>query len=532
MKHMSDYPKNKRRMIRLALLLVSAVLEGLTLLFAELGLLSWIALVPFALALIDICEDASVRRRGLWAYGFFFFLAFFAVNFHWFIAMYPLDYIGGMTPLGAIGVVVAGCLGLAALQASGAAFLFVLFGEVYRTSFAKEHRWSIPVLAGGLWAILEWTQTLTWMGVPWARLAISQTKLLPLVQTASLFGCCFITFLIVCVNFSIACAFIFADKKKLFSILAAGVFIANASLGSVIYFMPEESQDSISVAAIQGNVTSQQRWTSELVANSIESHIELTRAAAEQGARVIVWPETMIPYGIAQNSSLGIRLSTLAKEYDVTLLIGAYSYDENGSPMNSIYTIFPDGSFSDTMYSKRHMVPFGEYVPLRDLLEFIFPPLTELTPLKDDMIAGKDSAIIEHSGIGFGSLICFDSIYDELSRESVLDGAEVLAISTNDSWFDGSAALDMHNAQSILRAIENCRYVIRAANTGISSLINTKGEIVSSLSAGTEGSLGGTLTANSQKTLYTYIGNSFVYLCILTYIVIIIAEKSKLIRRT
>jgi apolipoprotein N-acyltransferase len=143
------------------------------------------------------------------------------------------------------------------------------------------------------------------------------------------------------------------------------------------------------------------------------------------------------------------------------------------------------------------------------------------------MIAGDDTAIIEHSGIGFGSLICFDSIYDELSRESVLDGAEVLAISTNDSWFDGSAALDMHNAQSILRAVENQRYVIRAANTGISSIINTKGEIVSSLEADTEGILCGVLVANSRMTLYTYIGNCFVYLCILTYIAIVVAEKTK-----
>ena len=177
------------------------------------------------------------------------------------------------------------------------------------------------------------------------------------------------------------------------------------------------------------------------------------------------------------------------------------------------------------MYSKRHLVPFGEFVPLRDVFEILIPPLTELSMISSDLGEGVSAQVFELDETNIGSLICFDSIYDELARDSVRSGAKILAVSTNDSWFLDSAALDMHNAQAKLRAIENRRYVVRSANTGISSIISPRGEEMSSV----ERLVGGQITAEvysvESKTLFTHIGNLFVYLCIAVIVIWIAGEK-------
>jgi apolipoprotein N-acyltransferase len=118
---------------------------------------------------------------------------------------------------------------------------------------------------------------------------------------------------------------------------------------------------------------------------------------------------------------------------------------------------------------------------------------------------------MDAGGIGLGCLICFDSIYEQLTYESVRDGAEIICLSTNDSWFSDSAALYMHNAQAQLRAIENRRYVARAANTGISTVINSRGEVIGELGPLVDGRVTATAYANDSMSLCTVIGNGFVY---------------------
>jgi apolipoprotein N-acyltransferase len=151
---------------------------------------------------------------------------------------------------------------------------------------------------------------------------------------------------------------------------------------------------------------------------------------------------------------------------------------------------------------------------MRDLFELLIPQLTDLSMRDEDLTPGVGANVIELEEASIGSLICFDSIYDELARDSVRSGAEILTISTNDSWFVDSAALDMHNAQAKLRAIENRRYVVRAANTGISSMITPTGEVISSLDALEGGELTEEMGCREELTLYTRVGNLFVYLCI------------------
>ena len=140
-------------------------------------------------------------------------------------------------------------------------------------------------------------------------------------------------------------------------------------------------------------------------------------------------------------------------------------------------------------------------------------------------MAGEGAQLMNVSGLNVGSLICFDSIYEGLTLESVREGADVIFLSTNDSWFTDSAALDMHNSQARLRAVESGRYIVRAANTGISSIITPKGEIVERLGALEEGYIMGDVYARDSRTLYSYIGNIFIYILIVCFLSLIIYEQ-------
>ena len=504
--------KIKTRMIRFALLALGAILTGLTLVITELGIIEWVSLVPSALAIVSVCRDKTVRRRGIYGYGFFFFMCFYLVNYHWFVNLYPLDFVGGITKPAAVAVVLSGWVGLSVLQSLTGGLVFVLFGECVRGDTAKRFAPIGALIAGGLWAIFEWSQTLGWIGVPWGRLAIGQTHWLLGVQSASLFGSCFVTFLIVTVNFLIAYAIIDQPKRKLFSLLAAAIFLANTLLGAVIYASDTDEEDSINIAVVQGNISSQEKWSSELEQFNLKVYEEYTAAeAAEQGADIVVWPESALVNDVNVYRAF---LGRLARENEVTILVGAFTADEAQNDYNSIVAVLPDGSYHDTVYSKRHLVPFGEYVPMRAVFEVLIPPLTQISMLEEDLMPGEGAQIMYLDGVGIGAMICFDSIYDELARDSVLSGADVLAISTNDSWFLDSAALDMHYAQAKLRAIENNRYVVRAANTGISGFITPTGESIDMLGVNERGQITAKVYLKDGNTLYTIVGNSFVYMCI------------------
>ena len=142
----------------------------------------------------------------------------------------------------------------------------------------------------------------------------------------------------------------------------------------------------------------------------------------------------------------------------------------------------------------------------------VVPPLNELTIIGDDLAAGEGAQLIETEYGKIGLIICFDSIYEALSRESAASGAQVLFVSTNDSWFGDSSAVYEHNSHSILRAVENGKYVVRAANTGISSVITPTGEVVSTLDPMVKGYLSEEIVMIPSSTLYSNTGDVIVYI--------------------
>ena len=283
--------------------------------------------------------------------------------------------------------------------------------------------------------------------------------------------------------------------------------------GTLLWFAnaPAQEQQTVRIAAIQGNIGSADKWDMS-AAQCWDIYIGMTEEAAQDGAELIIWPETAVPIVLKNKASYCEELSELAQEYGVSVMVGAFTAGEGGS-YNSILTMQPDGSFSDTVYSKRHLVPFGEYVPMKDVIMTLVPALGELSRFVDGLLPGESANVVSTEQGRVGSLICFDSIYEELALDSVRNGAQLLAISTNDSWFFDSAAVHMHSAQAQLRAIETGRCVLRSANTGISSVISARGEILDTLPALCDGVLIGEVALQDNTTLYTRTGNLLVYLC-------------------
>lgn len=501
---------------RWPLLLTGALLLGFSVIFPQIGLVEWVALVPALPVIFDLVADPTVKLRRLFGIGFLFFLSYLLVTFHWFLYMYPLDFAGMSRPASALVVSVA-WIGLSMFQAIGAALIFPLMAVAVRGKWLSRHSILHPILFAAMWTSLEWWWAHSgWSGVPWSRLALGQAHILPAMQSAFFFGSYAISFLILAVNGLIAHLLLHPNRRVLCGALAAGLFFGNLGVGALRLATHREEGRTIKAAAIQGNKSSLEHWSFGTVDDVMDTYANLTREAVAAGAELVVWPETSIPMNIDRDSSVYDYVTSLAYECRVPILAGLLTQVKEGSTQdyNSIVAVLPDGTVHKTVYNKRNPVPFGEFVPFRRLVTTLIPPLAGINTLDSDIPAGEDSEVFDLSFGNVGPLICFDSIYEQNAVDSVRNGCEVLAVSTNDSWFRDSRGVWMHHAQSQLRAIETGRYVVRSANTGVSSIITPTGEVTESLGALITGYVLDEVTLCRNITPYMVMGNVFVYLCI------------------
>ena len=502
---------------------VSGVIMALPLVYSALGILQWLAFIPTALCLYIFADDVKIKLRKLYLLGISYFMPFYVVVFHWFYFMHPMDF-AGLSGAQSIFVVTLATFGMAALQTVAAALIFPIFAWLSRGIFLRRAPMIKPFLIAAMFTVNEWWQTLGWWGVPWGRLALGQVDYRVIIQPASAFGSYFVSFVILAVNLLIAYALINIKSARLVTYICAGAMTLHCVLGGVLLYLNSQNDESrkIRVSAAQDTVTNEEKWSNSSAElnylYTIGKYEELTVAAAQSGARIVVWPETVLPYEFfLDNYGMVDDVSRIARENNVTILFSTFTAVDGDSEANGLYNsivqVNPDGSYGDSVYAKQHLVPFGEFLPMAWLIEPIIPSLAELAQT-DNIQQGTDSVVFETSEGKIGGLICFDSIYESLALDSVRNGAEMLSVSTNDAWFKKSAALNMHYSQSRLRAIECGRYVIRSANTGISAVISPTGEVLELCGAGEVGHATADAYFRTERTLYSYIGNVFVYLLI------------------
>ncbi|MBQ9806217.1 MAG: apolipoprotein N-acyltransferase [Clostridia bacterium] len=489
-------------------LLLGAALTAVPVIFPIFGALQWVASIPMLIGLYRLFDTEKCKLWKAYRYGFLTVYVYYFFIYHWFVNLYPLDFVG-LDSGASIVVVAAGWFGLPLLQAVLGGFIFLLYALIQRSGLFERISLLRPFVFASLWTVFEYSSTIGWTGVPWGRIALGQVECLPMLQSASLFGSYFIGWLLMAVNGLIAYWLLYRTKALVCGIVAGALLLSNLTFGLVALAIPEDpNAKTATVAVIQGNISSHDKWNGS--ASAREIYAELIRDAADEGAELVLLPETAFPTRLTGENRKFV--SRIARECQIYLVVGAFASDAEMNEYNALYMVDPEGEISDTVYAKRHLVPFGEYVPMRAVTELLIAPLADLN-LGSDLTEGTDTALFDTPWGKLGSLICFDSIYEQLTVDTARDGAELILLSTNDSWFRDSKAVYQHLSHAQLRAVESGRDIIRSANTGISAIISADGSAEQTIEPLVKGYAVGTVTLRTQKTLYTVIGNLFVFLC-------------------
>lgn len=431
----------------------------------DLGFLGFFCWVP----LMMVVGRGSAKRA--------FYLSAFAALFHFTISQYwlytAINHFGGLSP--ALSILVLGLLILV---------LSAYFGLIFLLSQWVCLRLSLPLLwvRPIIWVGIEYLRHLGPMGgYPWSQLGYTQGGFLTFMQSADLWGAYGITFLLVLANELLANllnrqalgSLAASNRSKLFASfllfanLAYGLWVFNQALPTPI--------ETLSTGIVQGNVAQEDKWQRGKARQIFQTYVEGTRTLVEKGAKLILWPEASMPMTLAYNRS---PLSIDFGNGQSDLIFGAVTR-EASAPLarrnfvfNSALLLNHDGEILE-YYHKRQLVPFGEYVPYKDLLFFA----KKLTAEVGDLQAGAEYRPIRYGSHWFGILICYEDIFPYIARKMVSMGANVLINLTNDAWYGISSAPHQHLVYGQMRSIENRRASIRAANTGISSQINIRGEI-------------------------------------------------------
>ena len=516
---------------KLFLLPLGGILTALCLVFPTAGFLQWVTMTPALVWLFAaVRRGRKLRYRAFYGAGVRYLLPFYLTIYQWFFYRYPMEF-AGVSPSAAMALVMTCWIGLSLLQTVFSALIFPLFSYLSRTRLLCRVPVLLPLLFAVQYTVSEWGQTFTWLGVPWARLALGQIEMGVFANSAALFGSYFITLCLVLCNGLVAYVLLCREKWRFCAVGVAAVLTLALGAGALGYAVAApESGEPIVVAAVQGNIGSSQKWSSSSNTKTVEIYTRYTAEAVASGAELIVFPETFLPYTLTEENWIGEFVRGLATEYQVTIMCGAL-HREGGERYNGVFTFYPDGSMDSTVYTKRHLVPFGEYVPWRPVIETLLPILSDINMLSDDFAAGKDSALIETPFGKVGGLICFDSIYERLTLDSVRDGAELLVLPTNDSWFTDSAAVYMHSSQARLRAIESGRWIVRSADTGISSIIDPRGEAHDELAPLVDGVSIATAYVSDARTVYSYIGNTLIYLLVAALVALPASEVWLFVKR-
>ncbi|MBF0532815.1 MAG: apolipoprotein N-acyltransferase [Candidatus Omnitrophica bacterium] len=445
------------------LTIVSAVLLIFAFPCTDWWRLAWVGFVPL-LFVID-------GKKPSQAFGLAYLcgLIFFFGTLYWFWHVTLL----GMILLVMYFAVYFGCFGALAVRFGGRSILSRIF--------------ILPIF----WVSLELIRSRLFTGFDWVSLGHSQYKIFYLIQIADLTGVFGISFLVMMGNVlvkEIISGGIHKNTRGLGwpVVIFAGIFMAVFFYGRPHSVMTRLSS-SVIVSVVQPQIKQTLKWVEATWPDILRELKLLTLKAAADRPGLIVWPETAFP-GILEKSAAGDfrdpgqwidEVRAIARAVHVPLLFGAV-IEEDGRYFNAALLMDEQGNIKE-VYRKRHLVAFGEYVPLRRF----WPALAKFVPI-EDFTSGKNWTVFslgdpQYPRLRFSSLICFEDTVARVTRQFVLSDADVLINMTNDAWFGRSKAMFLHLQSAVFRAVENRKPLIRAANTGVSAFIADDGSIEETL---------------------------------------------------
>jgi apolipoprotein N-acyltransferase len=473
---------------------------------------AWIALTPLLVALARLPAGPRPYRRAF-ALGLLTGAIYFAGTLYWLVET--------MTTFG----------GLPTLVAVFAAFLLVAYLSLFPAAFAVittrlrralGSTWAV-MLSPAAWVATELGRQYVWDGFPWELLGYSQVNTLPIVQIASVVGVYGVSGVLALGSAAAAMILVAPGRGRWVAPLGVAALVAACALWGQARMNANTlvaGGTAIRVAVLQGNIAQEDKWNPALADNITNRYLTMTREALQQGATFILWPESSTPFYFEEDLIRGSAIRRLAREAGATLLVGSDQVEpiRQAPPLvaaagaeprtyNAAFLVKPDGS-TGAVYRKMHLVPFGEYVPLKRLLFFvgtIVEAVSDFTP--------GDVPVLLPIGDHFASTaICYEVIYASLIRQFVVDGSQLLTTITNDAWYGRTSAPYQHWDQAAMRAIENGRYLARAANTGISGFIDPYGRVIAKSDMFTQALLVRDLKFTEAKTIYTRMGDVVAWL--------------------
>jgi len=501
---------------------IGVVCSGLLLTasFPNLGspLIAWFALVPL-MAVLGNCSPLDSLR-----WGYLCGIIHFLTLIYWII---PCLKTYGMLPL---------YLSLIIL------ILFAAYLALFIAGFAAAVNWAckdarvLLFIAPVFWVSFEYARAHLFTGFPWELLGYSQFRILPLIQVADVLGVYGVSFLVVMGNTVVFLTYLslsgrpwkehILSKKQVVMPLVC-FFIALTSVwGYGVWRMGSiekaaAASPSKRVSVIQGNISQQMKWDPAFQIATIDRYIALSRKQAETDPHLVVWPETAMPFYFGYNLPLTNRVLKGIQPIQADYIIGSPGFDRKEDRVkyrNRAFLLEAGQRNTVDTYDKAHLVPFGEYVPLKKWLPF----LGKLVAQVGDFSAGEKGVNLKWGEHRIGMLICYELIFPYLSRETTRNRADLLVNITNDAWYGRTSAPFQHFSMAVFRAVENRRALARAANTGISGFVGPTGKIIAASSIFEEAALTAEIPLMRISSLYTRFGDWFSLVCVIILLTAVI----------
>ncbi|HZO87496.1 MAG TPA: apolipoprotein N-acyltransferase [Chthonomonadaceae bacterium] len=512
--------REERRLPGLRLAVLAGVLLWLACPPVTAWPLAWIALAPLILSV----TRAQRLRQALWR-GYVFGWVYLGMVWYW-IGLTIVAWLDG-SPIGW-----AAWFGLTLLMAG---FYAAWGGAAWWLARRTTGGGRIVALAAA-WVIMEWARSLGTLSMPWAQLSYTQYHFLPVLQVADLTGAYGVSFLLMLVNGAVAEWWSRRGQpgsaRRVWGSLAVA---ALACVYGLARLAQPEGGRPLSVAAMQPNFRLHE--TRQDLFRDLQTLDDLTRrayAAIDPPPALYVWSESAAPVDALNYLPTRNTLTRLAQVYHAPLLVGSRVEDpQTGAESNASVLFCPDGA-APARYNKRHLVPFGEFIPFRHALPAFLDSTFHF--FDTDVMPGEGAAVLRftdpHAGtVALGPFICYEAVYPHFAREMTRAGANLLVTQSNDGWFHSEAAMEQHLAAVVLRAIENRRNIARSTLTGVTCLLDSRGRVLARAPINTPAFVVHALQLQEGQTLYARLGDWFVALCGLGLIVLAWRGKGRPGRR-
>jgi len=493
--------------------------------------LAWVALAPWYGHLCALADASPVTKpasriaaqawlragtRSGFLVGFFLFLV-------------------GMTWMNEIGA--GPWIVLSAIEALPFALLGLAAVWLFRRLGPSAAPWLRPLALAALWTLADGLRTQTRYSFPWFMLAATQVRALPLVQVVSLAGQWGLTFALVLSGALLGEAWRQRRRgnQTAFRLVGAALVVPAAlALGGALALSGSrnESQSPQPVAIAQGNITKTHQ-IEDGRSGVLDIYEDLTRQAAlapnAPRPLFVAWPETVVPGLLLRDPELLRRIGGLARATNTPLVVGSVQVDDDDRLYNSAFLVNPDGAVAER-YDKTQLVPAGEFFPLRSFLASAYKAYG--APPRDFAWGGRPGlftteAALNRPSATLGVLICYESAFGRLAADRARGGAQLLVLLTSDQTFGTTAGPYQHADLCVLRAVETRRYLVRAASTGVSEIVDPWGRIRSSLPIGVRGALVGDVRLRTDRTPYVRWGDWFPGVCA-AFVVLLAATGGRL----